>query len=127
MKCGLKTFLVLAVIAGGPCAASPSAGFDPVRAFAECAGRLSAKVEHSWLMGGNDEEAQVLRESFVDLLAAIPHDVPGRVVLDWRIRAKQDQSRLLSIATFHLDQARRTQAKSRAFMLSQSCSSLLLG
>ncbi|MBO6866801.1 MAG: hypothetical protein JJ877_07135 [Thalassococcus sp.] len=78
-------------------------------------------------MGGNDEEAQVLRESFVDLLAAIPHDVPGRTVLDWRIRAKQDQSRLLSIATFHLDDARRTQAKSRAFMLSQSCSSLLLG
>lgn len=127
MKCGLRTFALLAVIAGSPCAAAPETSFDPVKAFAECAGRLSARLEHSWLMGGHDDNAQFLRQGFVDLLDAIPHEVPGRTVLDWRIRAKQDQSRLLQIATFHLDESRRQQAQGRALTLSRSCSSLLLG
>lgn len=77
---------------------------DLVRIFAACVGRLSAEMEHQWLISdpaADTTEAE--RATMIALLeATMPADA-GRAVLHERLAARQAHSVLLSRARFHTD------------------------
>ena len=104
------------------------AGNDLTRTFAACAGRLSAVMEHQWLMA--DPAANVTetrRETMISLLDAVANPGDGRQVLNWRIDAKQAQSVLLTRATFNDDPADAHWAQTRAETEIAICTGLLTG
>lgn len=97
-------------------------------AFAECAGRFSAEMEHAWLM--NDPAADHFaanRASFVDLATASMGPDQGRAVLSHRIDVKLAHAALLQQATFGTSRARAQSAKNMAARQLTACKSLLLG
>lgn len=100
---------------------------DLTREFAYCAGRYSAEMEHSWLIGdpSADEQAE-RRASFVALLEAIMPEESGPSVLDHRISAKVAHAALLARASFAEDTETRDQSRVRAARLIRSCDGFLL-
>ncbi len=104
------------------------AGDDPpVRFFAECAGRMSASVEHAWLTGADDAPLRAQRDGFADIIAALTEPASRVQVMDWRIRAKMDHKRLLSVAVFSDKPrlARLATIQARAHV--SRCGAVLLG
>jgi len=100
---------------------------DPLRTFANCAGRLSAVIEYQWMFDGVASEAtQVQRAHVLDLVEAIMEPDQGRDVLQWRLSGKRAQSVLLTRATFNDDKADAAWAEQQALYYQQSCTSLLL-
>lgn len=73
---------------------------DPLRTFAICTGRLSALMEHQWLMqdpGADFTKAQ--RDAFDDLIqSVIPPDASGTMAL--RVEAKAATAQALQRADF---------------------------
>jgi len=121
---GLKTFLVLLIALPMPGRAAE----DPlVSAFAACAGRFSAELEHAWLM--NDERAsefEYRRAQFIDLLnATVPRD-RRRHALHLRIDAKMAHAQLLSQASFSGKADRSLWAVRRAKSEIDYCTRFLL-
>ena len=95
--------------------------------FASCAGRLSAEMEHAWLMSeGDADRAEAQRSAMVSLVEAITPPDKGRDVLIWRVDAKVAQARLLNRATFNRDDADARWAARRAETEITYCVSLLL-
>lgn len=123
---GLKTLfaaLSLAAATAGPL----RAGQDMHWTFADCAGRLSALMEHQWLMGDpRADQTKAQRAAMIGLMEATmpPHE--GREVLARRIEAKQAQAVLLTRATFNRDSADADWALRRAEMQISACVGLLL-
>ncbi len=121
---GLKT-LTAALIAAH--IASPMvAGTDLTRTFATCAGRLSAEMEHQWLM--SDPAANTTasrRDTMLSLLEAVMPPDAGSQALNWRIDAKQAQNVLLTRATFNDDPADALWAHTRAETEIAACTGLL--
>lgn len=102
------------------------AGQSLAQTFAACSGRLSAEVEHAWLL--QDPAADVLahqRKQFRDILAAI--DVPhsGSEMLGFQIEAKFAQASLLKTATFGTDERRKRLARTYAQVELSRCESML--
>jgi hypothetical protein len=111
----------------GMSALPASAGDDPLRTFASCAGRLSAQVEHQWLMSDPaSERTEAQRAAMISLLEAIMPSDAARQVLAWRIDAKQAQAVLLTRATFNDDAGDAAWAARRAEMQVAACTGLLL-
>lgn len=99
--CGMRTLLCLFLILGQPSLAQVNTPEGQLRMFANCAGRLTAQLEHQWLLqDANSDETERQRADIVDILAAITPKDRGRDVLSWRIEARAAQRKLLSRATF---------------------------
>ena len=95
--------------------------------FAECAGRLSAEVEHSWLFPDRpSDQLDHEHRQFVDLVdaVAIPDDPQ---VLHHRIAAKFAHADLLKMATFGIDPDASKNATKTAQKQVAVCRQLLLG
>lgn len=123
---GLKTLLAALVLAA-PLAGPARAGDDLLRTFAQCAGRLSAEMEHSWLMGDGADLAEARRNAMVDLLEALIPPDRGRDVLAWRIDAKFAHAALLARATFNDDADDARWARQQAETYAGACNGLVLG
>ncbi|MBN9886343.1 hypothetical protein [Salipiger abyssi] len=120
-------------LAAAPPGEAPARVTDRARLFADCAGRLSASVEFTWLMqrgdGGRD---QALRSGFEALIAAILPDaraagLDGRALLHRRLAAKAAQARLLHDAEFGTDPRRAARARLLASRHRAACAAMLPG
>jgi hypothetical protein len=90
MRSLLCFFLTLA----SPGFADMSSPEGQLRAFANCAGRLTAQLEHQWLMQSEASDiTQHQRSQIVDILHSIIPEDRGREVLSWRTDAIQQKSR----------------------------------
>ncbi len=117
----LLTFGLLGVMA------TPTHASDALSdMFASCTGRLSAQLEHAWLVGTPSEEIQAQRQAMVTLLEAVMTPDRGRQVLAIRIDAKHAQAALLTRATFNDDAEDAEWALRRAEVEVAHCASLLL-
>ncbi len=106
-----------------PTLASP----DLVQTFAGCAGRMSAQMEHAWLVNdpaAPDYEGQ--RLTFLTLLDATLAQGQERDALHHRIESKLAHASLLTIATFSDRPDRAKQARMRAKWHLMSCTEMLL-
>ncbi len=101
---------------------------DLTKTFAYCAGRLSAEVQHAWLMGRSEaEHLEALRDATLALLGSIVDDPDTGTVLNLRILAKQAHSDLLRDATFHPQRHMAERARRLAELRISACTSFLLG
>lgn len=100
--------------------------------FQTCAGRLSAEIEHGWLMSRDTALAETRRAEF-DLLAeavlpdALDWGMPREMSMHWRITAKAAQASLLSEAVFALDPSRAERARLLATQRLGECDGLVIG
>ena len=110
------------------CLPGPALADDALlRVFAGCTGRLSAEMEHAWLM--NDDRADALeaqRLQFVSILQAIMPQDQARETLNMRIDAKLAHSAMLTTAVFGTDPKLARMAKRQAMLRVQDCQNLLL-
>ncbi len=122
----LRTLVVATGIA--LCQTTPSTAADDVlRMLASCTGRLSAQLEHQWLLQDPDaDRTEHARETMIDLLDAVTDPETARQALHLRIMAKEAQSRLLMRAMFNGDQADAAWARRRAENQVSACAGLLL-
>ncbi|MEL7026538.1 MAG: hypothetical protein AAGO57_04810 [Pseudomonadota bacterium] len=104
-----------------------SAEQNLMRDFATCTGRLSAEVEHSWLVATVQADRNaVMYANMASLLAAVtaPEDeIRARAL---RIDAKAAHSQLLLQSAFGWNAEQRQFAERRARELTMSCSALIL-
>lgn len=106
----------------------PETRQDQLYFFATCSGRLSALMEHQWLLDGPaSEDTARTRAEMLSLLQAVTPPDQAATVMQWRISAKVAQASLLSQASFDLDPARAAWAKRRAEGLTAACIAALLG
>lgn len=123
---GLRTIfaaiLCLAASGGGPSRAEP---LPDLPHLAVCTGRLSALMEHQFLVDGPASEAtRRLRDGLADILAAVTPAGAEARVMGWRVEAKAAHAALLSQARFGSDPASR--AAIRAQRLVADCTGFLL-
>ena len=98
-----------------------------LRMLADCAGRLSAQVEHQWLLEDPEvDRTERARESMIDLLEAVMVPENARQALHLRIMAKEAQSRLLMRSAFNGDREDAAWARRRAEQQVSACAGLLL-
>ena len=109
------------------------AGAPPLRAetlpdlphLAACTGRLSALMEHQFLIDGPAaDHTKRQRDALADILAALTPDGAEAQAMGWRLEAKAAQAALLSQATFGRDPGGR--AALRAQRLVAACTGFLL-
>ena len=100
---------------------------DPLRTFANCAGRLSAVVEYQWMFDGpQSEQTAKQRDTILELLHAVMPEDRGREVLNWRLSAKLAQSTLLNRATFNTDAEDAARALRTSDRMIRACTLFLL-
>jgi hypothetical protein len=128
--CGLKTCLRAAlpgllVFLQAPAISAQTAD---LQTFASCAGRLSALMEHQWLLSdpASDLTARQ-RDAMLSLVSAMSSPDQEATALTWRIEAKAAQAGLLSLARFGTKDRTAAQAARRSDDLLGMCRSLLLG
>lgn len=127
--CGMKTLIALAFGLTALFQAPPVfAQSADLRLFATCAGRLSALMEHQWLLSdpASDQTARQ-RESMLSLVAAMAGPEDATRALNWRIEAKAAQASLLARARFGTNEATAAHSAQRSDDLLAMCQSLLLG
>ena len=126
---GLRTFLALMalVLPAPPALALPATDASPILAFADCTGRLSAQMEHQWIV---DPPASDLTRSqrgrMIELLEAAMLPEDGRRVLIRRIEAKMAQAQLLTRARYDAHPGQAARAQALADRQLSACLSLLL-
>jgi len=124
---GMKTILTAAIVAAF-CTGPAQAEIDLPQVFAECAGRLSAEMERSWLMSSSDAaDYETQRASFQTLLDAVVPQEDKRSVLIYRIEVKIAHASLLTTADFGVDPRRAERARKIAKQHVAACQRLLLG
>ena len=122
---GLRTMLTALIVATG--ADALRASEDVVWTFASCTGRLSAQMEHQWLMSDpTSDQTAARRAAMISLLEATMAPDQGRTVLSWRIEAKHAQAQLLTRAHFNNDDEDAAWAQNRAEAEIAACNGLLL-
>ena len=105
-----------------------AAGPDPlVNTFATCTGRLSALMEHQWLLSDPAADAtQARRGQMEQLLFSVMDPGTGERVLARRIDAKYAMARLLMRVDFNRDAQDAARAASFVEVQMAACDSLLL-
>ena len=127
---GLKTHLLLtallcALAAPLPAQAQSDIPENPLRFFATCAGRMSALMEHQWLVDGPASEiTKTRRASVLDVVAALTPPGQEAQVMAWRVEAKAAHAALLGQSR-HGPAPDQTRAAKRAALLLQSCEAYL--
>lgn len=108
--------------------AGPGIAAEPLHhRFADCTGKLSAQLEHEWLM--SDAAARDTEErlsQFQDLLHAATPTEQQRATLHRRIEAKLSHSAVLTRATFNTNANDAAWAVRRARASIAQCDTLLL-
>lgn len=107
-------------------ALSPAPLPELARLFASCTGRMTAELADRWLMGGDAEAVERLRDNLADLAeAATPpdHEVAARAL---RIEARAAQADLLMIARFGAHPRMRERAAETAARLVTPCRGLVV-
>jgi hypothetical protein len=94
---------------------------DMTSAFAQCTGRLSAFVEHHWLMARDPAQAESDYAAMGDVLAAVADPARAAEVMGWRVSAKVAMRGLLQRADLQGD----TAARERAAALIGDCRRLI--
>lgn len=94
---------------------------DMTSAFAQCTGRLSAFVEHHWLMARDPAQAEADYAAMGDVLAAVVDPAHAAQVMGWRVAAKVAMRGLLQRADLQND----TAARERAAALIGECRRLI--
>ena len=112
----------LLLLAAAPARAEPLA-----ERFAACTGRLSAQMEHHWLLSRPADTIARRREAMISLLEAVQPPGGGPALLARRIEAKHAQAALLTRASFNDDPADAHWALARAEGEIASCAALLTG
>lgn len=106
---------------------APVAAGDALhQAFAGCVGRMSAEMEHAWLVGNDPTRIEADRLTFLSLLDATLPSGAERTALAHRIDAKMAQAALLTIGSFADDARRAEQARLRARYHLSHCRQMLL-
>ena len=110
-----------------PAVALTATAANPTMDFAACTGRLSALMEHQWIVDPPaSERTRRQRARMIDLLEATMHPADGRAVLNRRVEAKTAQALLLTRArngSHPRDAAQAGRLSERAL---SACLSLLL-
>lgn len=100
---------------------------DPLYRFATCTGRLSAMVEHQWLMSDPKSDATAaLRDDMVQLMDAAMADGQAQQAMAWRLEAKVAAAALLRRAAFGQDPALARWSQRRAVELVDGCRAIIL-
>jgi len=124
---GMKTLLLAATLStalGGQAIAENDMSWT----FAACAGRFSAEMEHSWLIGTPDsEQHESNRATFASLTQAVMTKSTARALLHHRVHVKRVHAQLIQTANFVEDQRRARLAKRMAASHLNACHGLLLG
>lgn len=127
---GLKTYLratALLCALAAPMAARADGDIpdDPLHFFATCAGRMSALMEHQWIVDGPASDiTKAKRQSVLELVEALTPPGDEARVMGWRIEAKAAHAALLA-ATRQGEAAATLRAKRRALALQSECDALL--
>jgi hypothetical protein len=132
---GLRTTLGVLLLAGSPAFAGgvPLSPSQRLEVFATCAGRLSALVEHQWLVDPAASDATAAqRDGFGDLVDAVLPDalawgVPQPMAMHWRVSPKAAQRELLTLASFGTDPGRAARARELAAARLAECDGVLIG
>jgi hypothetical protein len=96
------------------------------RTFATCTGRLSALMEHQWLLSPTEADVtESHRRQMIELLQAVMPGESARDVLSLRIEAKVALSVLLTRATFNADAFEAARAGVTSARLLAQCEALL--
>lgn len=122
----LRTLICGALIMVGMSSAA-TAERDLVLVFAGCTGRLSAEMEHAWLV--SDAQADVFqaqRARFASILDAIMPPERARETLGHRVEAKLAHSAMLTTARFGANPRLAALAERQAQMQVRTCDALLL-
>lgn len=127
---GLKTSLrimALACALSAPLAARAQTDIpdDPLRFFAACAGRMSALMEHQWIVDGPASDAtKARRADLLDLVTALTPPGAEAQVMGWRVEAKAAHAALLARSR-QGDTATTTRAARQAIALQNQCMAFL--
>ncbi|KAA9007913.1 hypothetical protein [Histidinibacterium aquaticum] len=124
----LLAALLAALVLAAPARAVPGSPDAQLRFFAVCTGRLSARMEHDWLVQSpRSDRTEAQRAAMAELLRAASPPSRGPEVMGWRIQAKASFAALLSRASFGRDPEDAAWAEARARALLATCESVLLG
>jgi len=117
-----QSALILAVLS------TPAVAMDNLASvFAGCTGRISAEMEHAWLLSRDDaDDLEGLRLQLVSLLEAITPPDEARQILHFRIEAKMAHAAMLTTATFGTDPRLVRMAQNQAAQRVRDCRNLLL-
>jgi len=119
------TALICALVAPHAARAGGDIPDDPLRFFATCAGRMSALMEHQWIVDGPaSETTKTKRQSLLDVVEALTPPGAESRVLSWRIEAKAAHAALLG-QTRHGEATVTERALRRAIVLQRECEALL--
>lgn len=127
---GLKTYLratALFCALAAPLAARAETDIpdDPLRFFATCAGRLSALMEHQWLVDGPASDAtKARRAALLEVVEAMMPPGSETQVMAWRVEAKAAHAALLGQSR-QGDPATMARAARRAQALETACTAYL--
>ena len=127
---GLKTHLpclALLCALAAPLAARANSDIpdDPLHFFATCAGRMSALMEHQWLVDGPASDVtKARREAVLDVVASLTPPGQEAQVMGWRIEAKAAHAALLAQSR-HGDPVATTRATRHATALQDQCTAFL--
>lgn len=125
--------LAAILVAASPGNALPLSAAERALAFAACAGRYSAEVEHRWLLRPAESDAvEARRDAFLVLLDAVSPDatdagVQPQLLMATRIEEKAVQAALLQRAAFHTDPLAADTARAAAERRTAACGAWLLG
>ena len=126
MKTGLRIGALIGALSA-PLAAQAQTDIpdDPLRFFASCAGRMSALMEHQWIVDGPASDAtKARRADILDLVAALTPPGQEAQVMGWRIEAKAAHAALLAQSR-HGDPVATARATRHATALQDQCTAFL--
>ena len=122
----LKTFLSAFLVCGLTSSAAWS-GERLLTRVTECVGRLSAEIEHQWLLPeASSDQIETVRSDFIDILQALVTPDTESEALAHRIDAKFAHAALLSQATFSGNARQSAWASKRAKSELDACRDMLL-
>lgn len=126
LKTGLRISALLCALSAPLAAqAQPDIPDDPLRFFASCAGRISALMEHQWIVDGPASEAtKARRADILDLVTALTPPGEEAQVMGWRVEAKAAHAALLA-QTLYGDPTTTARAAHRAALLHDQCMAFL--
>ena len=110
------------------CTAAPSFALEDIaRTFAGCVGRLSAEMEHAWLVDGPEADRIAAdRGEMLMLLEATQPMESARDYLAYRIDVKMAHAALLTQASFGQNPQSAENARRLALVYTSQCRDLLL-
>jgi hypothetical protein len=118
---------VVVLVAGMTLLAPARADDALIREFATCTGRLSAEVEHAWLVGDPRVDVkEALRDNMESLLMSIVGPANDVRAMSLRLDAKVAHRGLLFLADFTQDDGAAYRARKQSEAFIAGCTAYLL-